>query len=771
MRANRRSQGNLPADLTSFVGRREELAAARAVLPRTRLLTLTGAGGIGKTRLALRLAAQVARAYPAGAWRVDLAAVERPDLLGHAVLESLGLDHEVGRPVLEALTGHLNGLRMLLVVDNCEHLLEASATVIGTLLAALPGLQVIATSRQALAVEGEHLLTVPPLRAPHPEASVPAEAAARNEALELFTQRGAAAIGEFAPAGSEARAAALVCHRLDGIPLAIELAAARLRTMTCEEILQHLNNSFHLLSRGSRTSLPRHRTLLAALDWSFDHCAPEEQLLWARMSVFAGSADREAVEAVCSDDRLCVPDLLDLVAALVDKSVLIREDGDTGVRYRMLETVRAYGRRQLETRGEVAVWRRHHRDHYRRIVLRADEEWFTQRQTLWMGRLHEERPNLRAALSFCLEEPGESAPGLEVAAALWCHRLGAGGLEEERLWLAQTLAVSPEPSRAKASALWADGWLALLRGDHGAAASRVTQCRALAKTVGDERAGADAEQLAALAALFQDDFPTAIPLLEHTLSRYQALGALGETWSTLFLLGLACCLDGDPRAADLCREGLELCEKHDARWSRSWSLWLNGLLHLMGAEHERAAGLLQESLRLGRPDHNRLGVAQCLEVLAWTRARQDQCLDAAELLGSAQFLWQQIGSTLPGVGHLLRYRTECEARLRRELGEDRFQHAVKAGEALPIDQAVERALGAPKSLRQPRERPGTLLTARERQVAELVSQGLADKQIAALLVLSPRTVHGHVQRILVKLGFTSRRQIAQWAGGRPPAPP
>ncbi|MFG2233833.1 ATP-binding protein [Streptomyces sp. NPDC048723] len=771
MRTSPRCQGNLPADMTSFVGRREELAAGRAVLSRTRLLTLTGAGGIGKTRLALRLAAQVARAYAFGVWRVDLAAVEQPDLVGHAVLESLGLDHETGRPIMAALARQLQGRRMLLVVDNCEHLLEASATAIATLLAALPDLQVIATSRQALAVEGEHLLTVPPLRAPHPDALVPADATVVNDALELFTQRGAAAIGAFAPTESDAHAAALICHRLDGIPLAVELAAARLRTMTCQEILQHLDDRFHLLSRGSRTALPRHHTLLAALDWSFDHCTPAEQLLWARMSVFAGSADRDAVEAVCSDSVVSAAELFDLVAGLVDKSVLIREDGIAGVRFRMLETIRAYARRHLETRSELATWRRRHRDHYHQLVLRADQEWFTQRQTMWMARLHEERSNLRAALSFCLEEPGESEPGLDMAAALWCHRLGAGGLEEERHWLAQTLTMSPEPNRAKASAVWSDGWLALLRGDHDAAASRVAQCRALAETLGDERASTDAEQLAALAALFQDDFTTAIPLLEDTLSRYRVQGALGETWSTLFLLGLACCLADDPRAADLSREGLELCERHDARWSRSWSLWLSGLLHLLHAEYEQAADLLQESLRLGWPAHNRLGVAQSLEVLAWTRTLQGRALEGAELLGSAQRLWRQIGSTLPGVGCLLHHRTECEARLRGELGEDRFLSVLQAGEAVMPHQAVERALGVPKSLRQPQEAPVASLTARERQVAELVSQGLADKQIAALLVLSPRTVHGHVQRILVKLGFTSRTQVAKWADRKPSAAP
>ncbi|MFF4391863.1 ATP-binding protein [Streptomyces sp. NPDC001552] len=756
-----KESGNLPADTTSFVGRKHDVARSRQLLGRTRLLTLTGPGGIGKSRLALQVAAQVRRSFPDGTWLADLAAVEKEELLEHAVLAALEPGHNMGRHPLAALTDFLHGKRLLLVLDNCEHLLHGCALLVHALLASAPGLHVLTTSRQALGVAGEHLLTVSPLSAPHPDDSGQVAAAGQSEALRLFADRAAATLGERAPSES-GRAAALICHRLDGIPLAVELAAARMRVLTCEQILDRLDDRFALLTGGSRAALPRQQTMRAAVDWSYDLCEPREQLLWARLSVFPGSFDLEAVERVCTAEGLTAEEALDAVTGLVDKSVLNREGDHLYARYRMLETLRQYGREKLGERGEVEEVRRRHRDHYRSQVLLAEAEWFTGRQTKWFARLHEERANLRTALDFCLSHTGEARAGLEMAGALWSHRLGSGSLEEERHWLAQNLASDSTPSPARVKALWADGWLALLRGDTASAHARLAECHTLAESLGDLLAKAHAKQLEGLIGLFRDDFARAVPLLESALQQYRAHGDPGETWSTLFLLSLSCCLSADPRTVTLCEEGLALCETHDAQWSRAFSLWISGLRLWLTGDVEQAVSALQEGLGVARTTDNRLALAQCLEVLAWARAGGGHREEGAELLGAAQSVWYQVGATLPGVGRLLRHRTECEDLLLQALGHARFTARVRAGAAFTTEQAVARALGRPAPGPGAAQVSGSTLTPRETAVAQLVAQGLADKQIAAQLVISPRTAQGHVQRALAKLGFTSRTQIAVW---------
>ncbi|MCX4721859.1 LuxR C-terminal-related transcriptional regulator [Streptomyces virginiae] len=756
-----KESGNLPADTTSFVGRRNEVARSRQLLGQTRLLTLTGPGGMGKSRLAVRVAAQVRRSFPDGAWLVDLAAVEKKDLLVHAVLSALEPGRDMGQHPLATLTGYLDGKRLLLLLDNCEHLLEGCASLVHALLAAVPGLQVITTSRQALGVAGEYLLTVPPLSAPDPDTCEQAATAEPSEALRLFADRAAAALGEHAPS-KFGRAAALICHRVDGIPLAIELAAARMRVLTSEQILHRLNDRFALLAGGSRAALPRQQTMRATVDWSFDLCGPREQLLWARLSVFPGSFDLEAVERVCTGEGLAPEEALDAVTGLVDKSVLTREGDHLCARYRMLETLRQYGRAKLCERGEAGQLRRRHRDHYRSLVLLAEAEWFTGRQTLWFARLHQERPNLRAALDFCLSDTREARAGLEMAGALWSHRLGAGSLDEERHWLARTLASDSMPSPARVKALWADGWMALLRGDTTSAHDRLTESSMLTEELSDLLLNAHVEQFDGLIALFRDDFVRAMTLFESALQQYRTHGDLGDTWSTLFLLSLSCCLAADSRAAVLCDESLALCESHDAQWSRAFALWISGLRLWLAGDVEQAVGALREGLGVASATDNRLALAQCLEVLAWARAGQGHHAEGAELLGAAQSTWNQVGATLPGVGRLLRHHTECETLLGEALGQARFIAGVRTGAAFTTEQAVARGLSRQIPSPGAAPAPDSALTPREVAVAQLVAQGLADKQIAARLVISPRTAQGHVQRTLAKLGFTSRTQIAIW---------
>ncbi|WP_460112207.1 ATP-binding protein [Streptomyces platensis] len=749
------------------------MSQTRTLLARSRLLTLTGAGGIGKSRLALRVARDVRRSFPDGAWVVDLGPVEDDALLAQTVLAALGLDHKSALPAITVLVDHLADKHLLLVLDSCEHLLNASAVLVRTLLAAAPGLKVLVTSRQSLGIDAEALLTVPPLSTPDPDRPPPPKAMMRYAAVQLFVERASAVLGDYTLSEDDHLAVAGICHRLDGIPLAIELAAARLRVLCPGQLLTVLDDRLALLNQGSRAAPARQQTLRAAIDCSFDLCAPQEQWGWARLSVFCGGFDLEAAEAVCAGEEVAREQVLGIISELVDKSVLTMESRRGLGRYRMLETIREYGRELLRLGGDETAVRRRHRDHYQAFAARAEADWFSARQETWSTRLHLERTNLRAALEFCLSTPHEVDAGLALATSLWGNALGAGNLDEQRRWLGQALAQDTEPTPARARALWADGWLALLLGDISTAKARLDACQDLAERLGDAESLAHAVQFAGLTALFREDFPAAVRLLEEAFDRHRATADLWAEWTALFLLALAYCLTGDPRASAMAEQCLALCDAHDARWSRSYALWLLGLQHWLREDAQRAIPLLQDGLRIVRSGRNLLGAAQCLEVLAWATAQDGRDEQAAVLLGAAQTAWQSAGIALPGLGRLLHHHSGCEARLRGSLGDTAYATAVTRGTKLTLDQATDYALGetptSPTAFKP--EHSPTPLTRRQRQVIELLAQGLTDKQIAAKLVLSPRTVEGHVHRLLAVLGFHSRTQIATWVVEKLHTPP
>ncbi|WP_020574124.1 ATP-binding protein, partial [Actinopolymorpha alba] len=339
--------GNLPADSTSFVGRRTEQAEIKRLLSRSRLVTLTGVGGVGKTRLALRVAAGLQRAFPDGAWLVDLARLSDPRLLGQAVVEALEIRESSPRDPMGILSDHLRQRRLMMVLDNCEHLLEECAVLADRLLRAAPYVQILATSRQALNLPTEQTMAVPPLSLPEQDGGIPSVPTLEQfEAVALFTERATAAHRHFILSEDNKDAVVGICQRLEGIPLAIELAAARLRSLSPEQILERLDDRYRLLTAGPKNVAPRHQTLRALIDWSYDLCTPAEQRFWARSAIFAGSFDLAATEAVCADDTQ-PEDVIDLVTELIDKSILVREEHAGQARYRQLDLIRQYGRHRL----------------------------------------------------------------------------------------------------------------------------------------------------------------------------------------------------------------------------------------------------------------------------------------------------------------------------------------------------------------------------------------------------------------------------------------
>ncbi|MFE1175440.1 ATP-binding protein [Streptomyces sp. NPDC058773] len=757
-----RGAGTLPAEMTRFIGRRSELAQARKLLSRGRLLTLTGPGGIGKTRLALRIAAEVQRSFPRGVWLVELAALEDGDRLAQTVAARLRVGNEALGDPLTRLVEHTAGERMLLVLDNCEHVLDASAELVATLLSAAPDLQVLATSRQMLGVSGEHVLPVPSMLLSEDNGRSPEV----SDPVTLFADRAAAMRPDFVLTPENARVIHEICRRLDGVPLAIELAAARLRVLSAQEILHRLDDRFALLTAGSRTALPRQRTLRAAIDWSHDLCTDQERLMWSRLSVFAGGFDLQAAEHVCSGDGIAQRDVLDLVVGLVDKSVLAGEERGARMRYWLPDTLRQYGLEQLAASGAEQALRERHRDWYRSVAEQAEAEWFGPGQLAWFTRLRAEHPNMQAALEFSLSDPGQAQTAMGLASSLWIHRLGFGSFNEGRGWLGRALALAEEPSPLRAKALFVDGLLAVLQGDLSAADRRVEQCRAVEGALGDVPDLTRARvNLAGLVALFRRDFAQAVPLLEDALARHRTAGDAGNAAVTSFMLTTACTDPDDPAGTVHAERCLALCEAHDAPWSRTHALWALGLDHYRRGRHQRAATLVRHALREKPLSHDQWGVAQCLEVLGWCAAAAGLGERAATLMGAADATWQVAGSALSGLGHLQAGHQQCEAALRTALGDTGYAAAFEAGRRLTLEQSVAYALeeSSAPSPPPPAQEVSAPLTRREHQVAGLVARGMTNKEIAAELTISRRTAEGHVEHILTKLGFTSRAQIAAWA--------
>ncbi|MFF4233606.1 ATP-binding protein [Streptomyces sp. NPDC001820] len=655
-------------------------------------MTLTGVGGVGKTKLAAAVADEVRRAFPDGVWLVELGTLEDEGLLPQTVATALGLRDQSARHPEDMLCDHLRDARSLVVLDNCEHILDSCAALTAHLLRAAPRLCVLATSRQPLGVYGESVLSVPALAVPGPRQSLSPAAADHYAALKLFQRRAKEASPDFTLGPENLETVIRLCRQLDGIPLAIELAAARLRTLTPQELLRRLEERLDLSADHIRADLPRHETLRASIDWSFDLCSPGEQRLWARLSVFAGSCGLEEVEAVCSGDGIPEEHVLDLVAGLVDKSVLIGEEQAAQVRYRLLETVRQYGAERLAEAGEKPALQQRHRDWYHHLVDRAEAEWLSPRQETWLTRLQSEHANIRTALEFCLSRPGQTQAGLEIAASLWFHWLCSGRLSEGRHWLGRALALAPEDTVARGKALWVDGWLSVLRGDTASALPQLEECRALALRLRDTSTLVHATQFLGGHALYEGDFRQAIGLLREAVEGHRAAGDRNGLMTALYQLTLACAMSGDPRAADVGKQCLDLCNEAHAPWSRSYALWALGLHLWRQGEPSRAAELLRDALNARRVVGDGWGIALCMEALAWTAASAGEAERGARLLGAAEVVWRSIGISQSGFRHLAAGHETTETRLRTDLGERRYGAALRRGARMGLDGAAEWAL-------------------------------------------------------------------------------
>ncbi len=655
-----RVTGNLPAELTSFVGRRDEVAEVRRLLTESRLVTLTGVGGVGKTRLALRAAAGLARAFGDGVWLVRLDQLRAEALVAQAIAGVLGLQDRAGYSPAASLAEYLAGRQLLLVLDNCEHLVNAVAKLVDLLLRASPGLRVLATSRESLIIDGEMVLPVPPLPVPPlpgpvPEAGQPLTAAGLGvfPAVRLFAERAAQLVPGFAVTESNSAAVAGICRRLEGLPLAIELAAARLPVLSAEQINARLGDRLGLLTRGSRTNPARQQTLRASVEWSYELCSQAERLLWARLSVFAGGFELDAAEGICADHRLAAEEVPELLAALADKSILIAEHGQGVARYRLPEVLREFGQERLQECGEHTTLRRRHRDWHEQLARRVDIDWLSPQIAEWTARLFREHANVQAAQDFCQAEPGEAEAGLRIALHVWhFYYWDPGHVSEGRYRLGQALARAGEPTVWRARGLLVASFLAGVSGDRGAARVLLEQGTSLAGQLDDPATSAFVAWALATACAMAGDLYQAIAQYEVGLAVLPA--AVGGRVRALLLTGLAHAagLAGDEERALACHREIAALTEADGEYVRrgnsAWSLYTLGVAAWRQGDLDRATGLQQQSLRLWEGLNRQMGDAYCLEALAWIAVSQRQHERAAVLLGAATGLCQSMGTTLDG---------------------------------------------------------------------------------------------------------------------------
>ncbi|MFF4502154.1 ATP-binding protein [Streptomyces sp. NPDC001401] len=770
-----RRDRHLPVETTSFVDRRGEQTEGRELLAKARLVTLTGPGGVGKTRLAARVAARVERAFPDGVRFVHLAGLHDPALVPLAAADALGLHDHSAQPPLDALVEQVRDRRLLLVLDNCEHLLQACADLAAALLRGTTGVRVLATSRHRLGLTEEHLMEVRPLPVPDPDGDL--SAADGYPALALFADRAAAVVPGFRLTADNRAAVARLCRRLDGLPLAIELAAVRMRVLGVEQLLERLDDRYRLLTAGSSAALPRHQTLRAAVDWSHELCTEHEQLVWARASVLAGGFDLETAEAVCADGERVRPyEVLEAVAGLVDKSVLGRETGPDGVRYRLLDTLRHYGLDRLrQSAGEEDAARRRQRDWMQHRAADCERAWFGPGQREIVARMRADQDSLRAALDFSLTAPGERLAALRLAGTLWFYWHACGAPREGRYWLERALDANPEPTGERARGLWVAGLLAGATQDMTGGLRRARDAHALAEHLGDKAEAAHAEYVIGVIRLFSNELPAALEHFEATVARGRVPGQ-HLSLHGLDQVELACALGflgQADRAVEVCRRARRLCEEHGEEWVRSYVLRMLALAHTVKEDWQEAGRQAREALRLKLAVHDVTGIALTLDLLAHIATRAGAHEHAAALLGGADRTWADIDRDRWGSTDLGSIRRGSGERALDALGQATFGRSYEKGSALGLAEIVAYATQdeqheQPATARKTNGRRSsptsqdTSLTRRENEVAELVAQGLANQQIADRLVIARRTAEGHVERILSKLGFSNRSQIAAW---------
>jgi predicted ATPase/DNA-binding NarL/FixJ family response regulator len=815
--------GNLPAEPNSFVGRERDLGDLRLLLSNVRALTLCGPGGIGKTRLATRLGWQLADDFPDGVWLVEFADSADPALAARQVATVLGVGDEPDRPAAATLADALRGRQLLLILDTCEHVVEAVADLVRELIATCPHLRLVATSREPLRVRGETVWRVQPLSLPAPHVPgsrligpIGGDDAAEHEAIRLFADRAAAVRPGFTLTDENRERVIQLCRVLDGVPLAIELAAARIRALSVEQISDRIDDRFRLLASGDRTAPPRQQTLQAAVDWSFDLLTADEQILLRRLSVFAGWS-LDMAEQVCADERIPEPRVLDLLAALIDKSLVVLEDELAGdARYRLLDTIREYAAARLEASGEQDEFRLRHARYMAslaegvvgRAFVRNSQPWAEQVEMYF--RIAAEQANFRSALAFCFER-SDAELGLRLCSALrspwvvqgdvaegaaWFTRfLGldewvSAGIRARALMLAAELAfehqdylraattaqaavsmTSSYPAACPAGGLRILAYISLRAGRADEALARADAAIAVARQHRDEWEQGLAEAARAAILARSGELAGAQAAFEAALDLLTGNNGWGIAHALYGFGSLARARRDNASALRHFRRALEIFRQIDARTEMARCLAGIGRVALADGDLTTAAASLAESLDLSTATGQRLGIARGLEAFATLAVMRDDDVAAVRLAAAAGSLRDAIGHARPAAAQARLDAVLASANQR--LG-PAAASAVADGKRLSVHEAVAFALAsagpapAESAAHANGARPAaaglapSVLTAREQEITLLIARGLSNRGIAEELFISPATAARHVANIMAKLGLNSRAQVAAW---------
>ena len=819
---------NLPLQLTSFIGRERELAEVSQLIFQSRLATLTGAGGCGKTRLALYATHSLSKSFADGVWFVNLVMLREQSLVPQFVAQALGVHEVTNQTLMESLLQFVQAKQMLLLLDNCEHLSEACASLVQVLLLNAPQLHILATSREPLGIAGETSYFVLPLTVP-PDLHTGSNRLVGNtprldelmahDAVRLFVERAQTILPDFRLTADNAAVVVDICRRLDGIPLALELASARVRVLTLEQISARLENRFSLLVSGYRLgSAPHHHTLRATMDWSYALLTSVEQILFRRLAVFVADFSLDMVEAICTDEALEHRQILNLLSSLVDKSLVVAETlTHPQARYRLLETIREYA---LEKLNEAKETPRLQERYLNVFVARAEEtapKLTGPYQQMWFNWLETEHDNLRTALALTLESPPIGTPvggrievGLRIAIALFQFWSVRNHWQEGLAWFERLIEQADDqiPLAIHASACTYAAFLAEWRGNSSAAIRYGRRGVELGEAAGDEGKPILGFALGGLASAMSmvGDYQAAFTLQEQYIELFRGLGdaysyhlgmgvlvqgrlatAFGkyELAHTLldealflareandpyrmamalnFLGDLARCERQYVQAQILYGESVGLLSELGAERDLAATLHNLGhiLLHL--GDMDRAQTLFEESLAIQQAQQNKAGIAECLIGFAALASARGLPVASVHLLSAlASTDWARRAEEWPAT------RIEYEqtlALIRRQLDEVALEREQAVGRALSLDQAVEIALNLPRSfsLSPVPMIASQGLTVREREVASFIAQGWSNGEIAAALVLSKRTVEKHIANILSKLGLTNRAQLVRWA--------
>lgn len=746
----------LATALASFVGREELLERAGVLVAEHRLVTLVGPGGIGKTRLAAVLADRLRPRFADGAIGIALDAVTSPDDVAWRAASAIGAGEETALDPQTRVIRRLQDRETLLVVDNCEHLLEASADLVLAILRDCPGVSIIATSREPLGISGEFVLAVPPLEVPDNCADL--DLVRGSEAVRLLVDRAASAGARLEVTAANCADVIRLCAHLDGMPLAIELAAARLRTLGVGDLLERLNHRFTLLKGSARDILPRHRTLEALVDWSYDLCSPQEQLLWARLAVFRDGWDLTAAESVCGFGEIAPEQVLDLLDGLIAKSVVIAGAGNEAS-FRMLVTMRDYGERIARETGEWETLRRRHATHLLTRTRTLRETWVGPDQAAGLSWVRRYIADIVAAMDWGIGDPTGHDIAAEIAATLRNYWASGYNMAAGRYRLERVLALSDVSPRLRCECLLVLSWVTLLQGDHDQALLYLADGGKLSKELGDRRMLAEVSTWTGLHRLFSGRPAEGIPLYRRGITVLREVGDLGAMVTAMFQLALCEMFSGDSAAATAtCAEILKISARTGESWTKAYALWISGMIRLREGNVAAVRENVMQALELQLIFRDGICTSHILLLACQVLISVGKVRRAAPLQLASDAAWTNQGTDIEAFGpDLTAFDRQNRERLRRLPAQE--LHDLQAETALDLTEAIRLALAELADVEvSPATQAG--LTKRQAQVAALLAEGLSNKEIATRLTISIRTVDGHVEQILAKFGVSSRAQAA-----------